>query len=113
MPDQIVITEKFSQAKDVLIATSAMKRFAGSLARQKGIKPPPYYKTSITICRKFLNEARLQIGKPSTDVVRQEDRAGERRRHSRGGQGQLGCYVRVDRHEPKREAPPAQSPDRL
>ena len=33
-----------------------MKRYADSLARQKGIKPPPGYKTSISICRKFLNE---------------------------------------------------------
>ena len=33
-----------------------MKHFADSLARQKGIKPPPGYKTSISICRKFLNE---------------------------------------------------------
>ena len=33
-----------------------MKRFADSLAQQKGIKPPPGYKTSISICRKFLNE---------------------------------------------------------
>jgi DNA topoisomerase-3 len=36
--------------------TPAMKRFADSLARQSGIKPPPGYKTSISICRKFLNE---------------------------------------------------------
>jgi DNA topoisomerase III len=36
--------------------TPAMKRFADSLARQKGIKPPAGYKTSISICRKFLNE---------------------------------------------------------
>jgi DNA topoisomerase-3 len=36
--------------------TPAMKRFADSLARLKGIKPPPGYKTSISICRKFLNE---------------------------------------------------------
>ena len=36
--------------------TPAMKRFADSLARQNGIKPPPGYKTSIAICRKFLNE---------------------------------------------------------
>jgi DNA topoisomerase-3 len=35
--------------------TPAMKRFADSLVR-KGIKPPPGYKTSIAICRKFLNE---------------------------------------------------------
>ena len=36
--------------------TPAMKRFADSLGRQKGIKPPPGYKTSISICRKFLSE---------------------------------------------------------
>jgi DNA topoisomerase-3 len=33
-----------------------MKRFAESFVRQKGIKPPPGYETSISICRKFLNE---------------------------------------------------------
>jgi DNA topoisomerase III len=36
--------------------TPAMKRFADSLVRQRGIKPPPGYKTSISICRKFLSE---------------------------------------------------------
>jgi DNA topoisomerase III len=36
--------------------TPAMMRFADSLARQKGIKLPPGYKTSISICRKFLNK---------------------------------------------------------
>ena len=36
--------------------TPAMKRFADSLVRQKGINPPPGYKTSISICRKFLSE---------------------------------------------------------
>jgi DNA topoisomerase-3 len=36
--------------------TPAMKRFADGLARQKGVKPPPGYKTSISICRKFLSE---------------------------------------------------------
>ena len=33
----------------------AMKRFADSLVRQEGIKPPAGYKPSISICRKFLN----------------------------------------------------------
>jgi DNA topoisomerase-3 len=33
-----------------------MKRFAESIIRQKGIKPPAGYKTSISICRKFLSE---------------------------------------------------------
>ena len=36
--------------------TLAMKRFADGLSRKKGIKPPPGYKTSISICRKFLSE---------------------------------------------------------
>jgi DNA topoisomerase-3 len=36
--------------------TPAMKRFADSLVRQKRIKPPPGYMTSISICRKFLSE---------------------------------------------------------
>lgn len=36
--------------------TPAMKRFADSLARQKGIKPPAGYKTSMSICRAFLNQ---------------------------------------------------------
>src|SRR6266508_2516103 len=36
--------------------TPAMKRFADSLVRQKGIKPPPGYKASISICRKFLSD---------------------------------------------------------
>ena len=33
-----------------------MKRFADSLARQKGIKPPAGYKTSISICSAFLKQ---------------------------------------------------------
>src|SRR6516164_3441265 len=36
--------------------TPAMKRFADCLARQKGIKPPSGYKTSISICSAFLKE---------------------------------------------------------
>ncbi|MGB6401155.1 MAG: DNA topoisomerase [Bradyrhizobium sp.] len=36
--------------------TPAMKRFADGLSRQKGIKPPPGCKASISICRKFLSE---------------------------------------------------------
>ena len=33
-----------------------MPMAADSLARQKDIKPPRGYKTSISICRKFLSE---------------------------------------------------------
>jgi DNA topoisomerase III len=36
--------------------TPAMKRYADTLARQKGIKPPPGYKTSISICGAFLKQ---------------------------------------------------------
>jgi DNA topoisomerase-3 len=36
--------------------TPAMKRFADSLARQYGIKPPLGYKTSISICGAFLKQ---------------------------------------------------------
>ncbi|MFT5488857.1 MAG: DNA topoisomerase-3 [Alphaproteobacteria bacterium] len=36
--------------------TLAMKRFADSIARQKGIKPPPGYTKSGSVCRAFLNE---------------------------------------------------------
>jgi DNA topoisomerase-3 len=36
--------------------TPAMRRFADSLARQNGIKPPPGYKTSISICGAFLKQ---------------------------------------------------------
>lgn len=36
--------------------TPAMKRFANSIARQKGIKPPRGYTKSGSICREFLNQ---------------------------------------------------------
>ena len=36
--------------------TSAMKRFAASIARQKRIKPPPGYTKSGSICRAFLEQ---------------------------------------------------------
>src|SRR3984957_548567 len=32
-----------------------MKRFADSIAREKGVKPPPGYATTGSICRAFLN----------------------------------------------------------
>jgi len=36
--------------------TPAMKRFVDSLARQKGIKPPPGYTKSGSVCRTFLDQ---------------------------------------------------------
>ncbi len=36
--------------------TPAMKRFANSIARRKGIKPPPGYTKSGSICRAFLDQ---------------------------------------------------------
>ena len=36
--------------------TPAMNRFADSIAREKGVKPPPGYATSGSICRAFLSQ---------------------------------------------------------
>ena len=36
--------------------TPAMKRLADRIAREKGVKPPPGYATSGSICRAFLNQ---------------------------------------------------------
>jgi len=36
--------------------TSAMKRFADRIAREKGVKPPPGYATTGSICRAFLDQ---------------------------------------------------------
>jgi DNA topoisomerase-3 len=48
-------TARHSDTK-VRAPTPAMKRFAKSLAKQKGIKPPSGYTTSIAVCRTFLDE---------------------------------------------------------
>jgi DNA topoisomerase-3 len=42
--------------KDTRPPTSAMKRYADSIARQKRIRPPPGYATSLSICRAFLEQ---------------------------------------------------------
>jgi DNA topoisomerase-3 len=56
-----------------------MKRFADSVARQKGIKPAPGYKVSISVCRKFLNEHAPQKAEGETLGKRdsKRDRPGE------------------------------------
>jgi DNA topoisomerase III len=43
-------------AEDVAAFHGRLVAVEESLVRQKGIKPPPSYKTSISICRKFLSE---------------------------------------------------------
>jgi DNA topoisomerase IA len=52
-------------------------------------------------------------GRQPIDLGWRAARAGERRRHSGGCQGQLDRYVPVDRLEPKRKAPQAGWQDRL
>ena len=42
--------------KEARPPTSAMKRYADSIARQKRIRPPPGYATSLSICRAFLEQ---------------------------------------------------------
>jgi len=48
-----------------------MARYADSLARQKRIKPPPGYKTSMSICREFLNQH--APGKSSANAARRPE----------------------------------------
>jgi hypothetical protein len=36
--------------------TPAMQRFADRIVREKGVKPPPGYATTVSICRAFLNQ---------------------------------------------------------
>jgi DNA topoisomerase III len=42
--------------KEARPPTSAMKRYADGIARQKRIRPPPGYATSLSICRAFLEQ---------------------------------------------------------
>jgi hypothetical protein len=60
-PDSTVY-EAIRTMADENIGSLAMKRFADSLSRQKGIKPPPGYKTSISICRRFLQPIVKRLG---------------------------------------------------
>jgi hypothetical protein len=105
--------------------TPAMKRFADSIARQTSSLRPGY-KMSISICRKFLNEHAPKkaegatVGKRETKSVSpaqmlyaKKIAQGKGRHHSRRGQSQLGCHVRMDKLEPKPEAPQARSQDGL
>lgn len=51
--------------------TPAMKRYADVIARQKGIRPPPGYATSVAICRGFLEQhaPKRSAGEPSSSGV--------------------------------------------
>ena len=94
--------------------TAAMKRFAVSIARRKGIDPPKGYTKSAAVCRAFLElhapdrttrsaERNGAAGNPATEcgpgLVCRGDRAGEGRHRSRRGQGLLGRDVQMDRCE--------------
>ncbi len=47
--------------------TPAMKRFADSISRQTGVKPPPGYATSGSICRAFLDQHAPRKDKADTE----------------------------------------------
>jgi DNA topoisomerase-3 len=47
--------------------TPAMKRFADSISRQTGVKPPPGYETSGSICRAFLDQHAIRKEKADTE----------------------------------------------
>jgi hypothetical protein len=61
------------------------------------------------------DETLEKAAKPAnpTQMLYAKKIAGERHGRSRGGQGELGRHVRLDRLELKREAPQARSQDRL
>ena len=106
--------------------TPAMKRFADSLVRQKGIKPPPGYKTSISICRKFLNEhapkkaegetpGKLYSKPVSPAQVLYAKKIAQRKgvvipEEVKANSAAMSAWIDF---EPKREAPQARSQDRL
>src|ERR1700716_1461623 len=103
--------------------TPAMKRFAESLSRQKRIKPPPGYKTSISICRKFLSEH--APNKADGEMAgKQEPRPvspaqllyAKKIAQGKGlivpDEAKANSAVRVDRLEPSHKAPQEPSQDR-
>ena len=106
--------------------TPAMKRFADSLVRQKGIKPPPGYKTSISICRKFLNEhapkkaegetsGKLDFKPVSPAQMLYANRIAQGKGvvipgEAKANSAAMSAWIDF---EPKREAPQARSRDRL
>ena len=106
--------------------TPAMKRFADSLARQKGVKPPPSYKTSISICRKFLSEHAPKkaggetAGKPDSKPVSPAQMLYAKKiaqgkgvvipEEAKANSAAVPAWIDF---EPKREAPQARSQDRL
>ena len=103
-----------------------MKRFADSLVRQKGIKPPPGYKTSISICRKFLNEhapkkaegempAKLDFKPVSPAQMLYVKKIAQGKgvvipEEAKANSAAMSAWIDF---EPKREAPQARSQDRL
>ena len=82
--------------------TPAMKRYADSLSRQKGIKPPPGYQTSMSICGRFLREhaPKKADGETPGKVGFQPDKAGKRRTRGRNSAAGLA----------KSASPPSTSP---
>ena len=103
-----------------------MKRFADSLVRQNGIKPPPGYKTSISICRKFLSEhaSKKAEGEMPAKLVSKPVSPAQMLYAKKIAQGK-GLVIPEEAKansaamsawidfEPKREAPQARSQDRL
>ena len=98
--------------------TPAMKRFADSLVRHKRIKPPAGYKTSISICRKFLqehvskkteDEAAATTGpKPASGAqLLYENCARQGAHYSRQCESKRCSNVCVDRGKSRPEAPDA------
>ena len=92
-----------------------MKRYAESLARQKGLCPPGGYDTSISICRIFLNE---HAAKKSGDKAAKAESPARKQRANRAGKSEAivegrmaGATSKTGSSSAKR-APPRARPGR-
>ena len=81
--------------------TPAMKRFADSVARQKGIKPPAGYTKSGSICRTFLDRhAPKKVGDESSGETGSKPPS----------QAQILSNLGTERHKGRRKAADASKP---
>ena len=83
--------------------TAKMRKFAASIAKSKGIKPPAGYTKSAALCRAFLDEHA-----PRRNVGRREARnsgGGTARAASRGGKRRKAGGARTGTERPKATGP--------
>ena len=93
--------------------TSAMRKFAASIAKRKGIKPPAGYTKSAAVCRGFLDEhAPQRDGRPDSSTQTREAKA---RKSSDGARARKrsGPSSAKPRPAPKPDRGDAETPLRI